>query len=106
MVRGKHIHDELAKNPARVTIQTAFGPVVGGRATNGSVVFLGKKPLVEQALPLTHPAEIPFALPPGRFEDPVPLPRDYRYEMKEYIRETACRFGLGLRSTKQSSLGL
>ncbi|KIM39628.1 hypothetical protein M413DRAFT_447103 [Hebeloma cylindrosporum] len=72
MVEGTHLHDELAKNPARVTVQTAFGPVVGGRATNGSVVFL----------------EIPFALPPGRFEDPVPLPRGHRYERKEYIRET------------------
>ena len=37
---------------------------------------------------LTSDAEIPFALPPGRFEDPVPLPRGYRYERKEYIRET------------------
>jgi len=73
MVRGKHLHDELAKNPVRVTVQTAFGPVVGGRAINGSVAFL----------------EIPFALPPGRFEDPVPLPQDYIYELKEYIRETA-----------------
>ena len=42
MVEGTHLHDELAKNPARVTVQTAFGPVVGGRASNGSVIFLGK----------------------------------------------------------------
>lgn len=35
--------------------------------------------------------EIPYALPPGRFEDPVPLPDNYRYEDKEYILETACK---------------
>lgn len=35
---------------------------------------------------------MPFALPPGRFEDPVPLHRGYQYERKEYIRETVCRF--------------
>jgi len=52
---------------------------------------------------LRLPAELPFALPPGRFEDPVPLPQDYRYELKEYIRETACKFGLGLRPAKESS---
>jgi hypothetical protein len=36
--------------------------------------------------------EIPYALPPGRFEDPIALPKDYRYENKEYIRETACQY--------------
>jgi hypothetical protein len=36
-----HLHDELAANPARVTIETVFGPVTGGRATNGAAVFLG-----------------------------------------------------------------
>jgi len=41
MVEGTHLHDELAKNPVRVTVQTPFGPVVGGRANNGSVIFLG-----------------------------------------------------------------
>ncbi|KAF8909271.1 carboxylesterase [Gymnopilus junonius] len=70
---GAHLHDELASNPARVTVDTAFGPIAGGRATNGSVVFL----------------EVPYALPPGRFEDPVALPKEYRYELKEYIRESA-----------------
>ncbi|KAF8643007.1 hypothetical protein AX16_009252 [Volvariella volvacea WC 439] len=33
--------------------------------------------------------EIPYALPPKRFQDPEPLPDDYRYEQREYIRETA-----------------
>jgi len=32
--------------------------------------------------------EIPYALPPARFEDPVPLPDDFRYEDKVYIQET------------------
>ncbi|KAF8957122.1 Alpha/Beta hydrolase protein [Flammula alnicola] len=67
MLRGQHLHDELARNRARVTVDTAFGPVTGGRATNGSVVFL----------------EVPYALPPGRFEAPVSLPKDYRYEQKD-----------------------
>ncbi|KDR80904.1 hypothetical protein GALMADRAFT_241413 [Galerina marginata CBS 339.88] len=73
MPSGKHLHDELARNSDRVIVQTAFGDVVGGRATNGSAIFL----------------EVPYALPPGRFEDPVPLPKDYRYESREYLRETA-----------------
>ena len=36
-------------------------------------------------------SEIPYALPPGRFEDPVALPNDYRYEAKEYIQESLCQ---------------
>lgn len=36
------------------------------------------------------PLEVPYALPPVRFEDPVALPEHYRYERKEYIQETAC----------------
>ncbi|TFK50958.1 carboxylesterase [Heliocybe sulcata] len=67
----RHLHDELAENRARVTVETQFGPVTGGRAANGAAVWL----------------EIPFGLPPGRFEDPKPLPDSYRYEQKEYIRE-------------------
>ena len=34
--------------------------------------------------------EIPYALPPARFEDPKPLPAGYRYEDKEYIYESKC----------------
>ncbi|EIN08288.1 carboxylesterase [Punctularia strigosozonata HHB-11173 SS5] len=68
-----HLQDELAKNPARVTVQTRYGPVTGGRANGGPAVFL----------------EIPFALPPERFSDPVPLPPDYKYEDKEYLLESA-----------------
>jgi len=69
---GVHLHDELARNPARVSVDTRYGLVVGGRASNEAVIFL----------------EIPYALPPGRFEDPVALPNDYRYEVKEYIQES------------------
>ena len=31
-------------------------------------------------------------MPPGRFEDPVALPNDYRYEAKEYIQESICQY--------------
>jgi hypothetical protein len=34
--------------------------------------------------------EIPYALPPGRFEDPKPLPAEFQYETKEYISESSC----------------
>ncbi|TEB33306.1 alpha/beta-hydrolase [Coprinellus micaceus] len=68
-----HIQDELVASPARVAVQTRYGPVTGGKAKNGAIVFL----------------EIPYALPPGRFEDPKPLPLGYRYEAKEYIFESA-----------------
>ncbi|KAF9046824.1 alpha/beta-hydrolase [Hymenopellis radicata] len=56
-----HLHEELASNSDRVTVETKFGKVTGGRALNGAVVFL----------------EIPYALPPLRFADPVALPEDY-----------------------------
>jgi hypothetical protein len=36
--------------------------------------------------------EIPYALPPGRFENPVPLPSGFRYEDRDYITESSCRF--------------
>ncbi|KAL5476704.1 hypothetical protein ACEPAI_2890 [Sanghuangporus weigelae] len=68
-----HISEELAQSAERVTVQTRFGSVVGGRAANGSVAFL----------------EITYALPPKRFENPEALPVDYKYENKEYIYESA-----------------
>ncbi|KAL5521522.1 hypothetical protein ACEPAF_2270 [Sanghuangporus sanghuang] len=68
-----HISEELAQSTERVTVQTRFGSVIGGRAANGSVAFL----------------EIPYALPPKRFENPEALPSDYKYESKEYIYESA-----------------
>ena len=36
-----HVHDELARNPARVSVDTRYGLVVGGRASNEAVIFLG-----------------------------------------------------------------
>jgi len=71
-----HLHEELSKNASRIVVNTRFGPVTGGRASTGAAAFL----------------EIPYALPPGRFEDPVPLPDNFRYEDKVYIQETTCMF--------------
>ncbi|KAI0641364.1 carboxylesterase [Trametes meyenii] len=67
-----HLHDELARSHAKVTAETQYGPVHGRRASTGAAAFL----------------EVPYALPPVRFQDPVPLPADFRYEDKEYIRES------------------
>lgn len=39
---------------------------------------------------ITFEIEIPYALPPGRFEDPTPLPKSFKYEKKEYVYETKC----------------
>jgi hypothetical protein len=36
--------------------------------------------------------EVPYALPPGRFENPVPLPSDFRYQDRDYITESSCQF--------------
>ncbi|THV08674.1 carboxylesterase [Dendrothele bispora CBS 962.96] len=71
--KTRHLHDELAANSSRVVAETRYGPVTGGRAANGTAVWL----------------EIPYGLPPGRFQDPEPLPDDFRYEEKEYIREAS-----------------
>lgn len=91
-----HLHDELVNNPERFTVETAFGRVIGGRAKNGSAIFLGMVLLSQRRVTAenaTIPSEIPYALPPRRFEDPVALPINYRYnEHKEYIRETACLY--------------
>ncbi|KAG6335996.1 hypothetical protein ID866_3091 [Astraeus odoratus] len=66
-----HIPEDLQEG-ARVVVDTQYGPVKGGRSTNGAAIFL----------------EVPYALPPVRFTDPQPLPTDYRYEGKEYVYET------------------
>ena len=90
----EHLHDELSQSNARVKVSTAFGEVIGGRAKNGTVIFLGMRQHGFRSpvclLRSLYYLEIPYALPPRRFEDPQPLPSDYRYEHKEYIRETAC----------------
>lgn len=36
-----HLQDELSQSTARITVQTRFGPVTGGKAINGTSVFLG-----------------------------------------------------------------
>lgn len=88
-----HLHDELAKNPARITVETTHGKITGGRAINGAAVFLGISEFTfpEQSK-VTGTIEIPYGLPPVRFEDPKPLPTDFRYEEKEYVGETICNF--------------
>ncbi|KAF7317742.1 Carboxylic ester hydrolase [Mycena kentingensis (nom. inval.)] len=68
------LHKEL-RDTERIRIETKLGPITGARASNNAAVFL----------------EIPYALPPERFEDPKPLPPDFRYEDKEYTRES--RYG-------------
>lgn len=35
--------------------------------------------------------EIPYALFSGRFTDPIPLPKSFTYEDREYIHETKCK---------------
>ncbi|KAG7085378.1 hypothetical protein E1B28_002941 [Marasmius oreades] len=67
-----HLHDELAQSKDRITVDTKYGTVKGRRARNGAGVFL----------------EVPYALPPARWEDPKALPEGHKYEEgKEYIRE-------------------
>ncbi|KAJ7623573.1 Alpha/Beta hydrolase protein [Roridomyces roridus] len=70
-----HLHDELESSP-RIHVDTNYGTITGGRAENGAAVFL----------------EVPYALPPLRFQDPKPLPPDFRYENKEYTRESTYAF--------------
>ncbi|KAH7910466.1 Alpha/Beta hydrolase protein [Hygrophoropsis aurantiaca] len=70
-----HISQEL-QNGSSVSIETRYGPIKGGRAANGAAAFL----------------EVPYALPPVRFEDPVPLPPTYRYEDKAFIYDTKHAF--------------
>ncbi|KAJ7493353.1 Alpha/Beta hydrolase protein [Mycena galericulata] len=65
-----HLHEELKSTP-RVQVQTKYGKLTGARAENGATVFL----------------EVPYALPPARFQDPKPLPPDFHYAAREYTRE-------------------
>ncbi|KZT66245.1 carboxylesterase [Daedalea quercina L-15889] len=90
-----HLQDELTKSAERIIVQTQFGLVKGGRAANGAAAFL----------------EIPYALPPGRFEDPRPLPPGYQYEGKEYIYESKyaaqpSNDGQGAGMSREDRLGL
>ena len=47
-----HLQDEIARNPERITVDTQFGPVKGGRAANGASVFLGRHPPCSSFRPL------------------------------------------------------
>ncbi|KAI0053722.1 carboxylesterase [Auriscalpium vulgare] len=67
-----HLGEELTSSLERIDVETRYGKVTGGRARNYAATFL----------------EIPYALPPQRFADPVALPSEFRYETKEYIRES------------------
>ncbi|KZT66242.1 acetylcholine esterase, partial [Daedalea quercina L-15889] len=68
-----HLQEELLQNPDRIRVDTQYGPVTGGRANTGAIAFL----------------EIPYALPPGRFQDPQSLPPEHHYEDKEYLYEAS-----------------
>ncbi|KIY44050.1 alpha/beta-hydrolase [Fistulina hepatica ATCC 64428] len=71
-MENTHLHIELADEQGSVVVPTHYGLVRGARAKNGSVVFL----------------EVPYALPPKRFEDPVPLPADYQYPTTPFKYES------------------
>ena len=90
-----HLHEELAQTKARVVVETRFGPVTGGRAKNNAVVFLGKftdvGPILLERL---ESLELPYALTPERFKNPVALPPEFRYTNREYIAENSCEFGV------------
>ena len=91
-----HLHEELARSKATVTAETQYGTIHGRRAANGAAVFLGTFAYSSRAVFRTSDvrrvSEVPYALPPTRFADPVPLPPDFRYEEKEYILESKCAF--------------
>jgi hypothetical protein len=94
-----HLHEELSQTEARVVVETRFGPVTGGRSKNGAVVFLGKSTDARSILlKLFESLELPYALAPERFKNPVALPPGFRYQNKEYIAENSCGFGVLQRS--------
>jgi hypothetical protein len=89
-----HLHEELAQTHDKVVVNTRFGPITGGRSRNGAVVFLGKcyrpRALLFDSIRFES-SEIPYALPPGRFQNPVALPFEFRYQHREYISESSCQ---------------
>jgi hypothetical protein len=90
-----HLHDELAQTHDRVVVETRFGQVTGGRSRNGAAVFLGKGICCPLGFAFDSTrfgcSEIPYALPPQRFENPVPLPSDFRYQRRDFITESSCQ---------------
>ena len=49
--------------------------------------------------------ELPYALSPERFKNPVALPPNFRYQNREYITESFCGFGVSQRSHPNLTLG-
>ena len=102
-----HLHEELARSKATVTAETQYGTIHGRRAANGAAVFLGtfahSSRAVFRTSDVRRVSEVPYALPPTRFADPVPLPPDFRYEDKEYILESKCTFRFKFRSSRPPS---
>ena len=41
----KHLSEELASTEEKVSVQTRYGEVTGGKAENGAIAFLGEYPL-------------------------------------------------------------
>ncbi|THH16881.1 hypothetical protein EUX98_g9230 [Antrodiella citrinella] len=68
-----HLQEELLQSSEQVIVDTRYGPVQGSKAANGAHVFL----------------ELPYALPPVRFQDAEPLPPTFRYEDKSYVFESS-----------------
>lgn len=48
-------------------------------------------------------AEVPYAQPPARFQDPVPLPEDWQYENKEYTSEASCTSSIRFTSARDET---
>ena len=90
-----HLHEELAQTEARVVVETRFGTVTGGRSKNGAAVFLGKSTDAGSILLKRFESlELPYALTPERFNNPVALPPEFRYLNREYITENSCEIGV------------
>jgi hypothetical protein len=84
-----HLHDELAANSTRVTVETAFGPVTGGRASNGAAVFLGMGFVLSCDLWLISDVYI--------HRNPI------RHPTRAILRPAAAARGLPLRGTRVHS---
>jgi hypothetical protein len=54
-----------------------------------SELYATALPRVSRILNWRYDVEIPYALPPRRFQDPRPLPPGHKYEKKEFLKESA-----------------
>ncbi|WWC90315.1 uncharacterized protein L201_005248 [Kwoniella dendrophila CBS 6074] len=65
--------DQLAlPSSERITMETRFGQITGGRTKNGCQVFLN----------------VPYGIDVPRWTDPQPLPADYRYPSEPFIHDS------------------